>query len=692
MKNSAKKVLYGIFVTVLSVTALIGAWAAGFVAMTGNNGWNIAAVCVLILLAAMAIGNTVAASVKRKRLLKMSAQEIVDKGMEYKSIVESDCEAAERRVKRKILLGNIWAVACIVLFLFVAFALGKGSVFGTSEDSVAGYIVVIVVEYFFVAGFFEVFFMPVQRAETERKSALSRTEYPLIYTVIERAAAAMGYQKRIGIEFSSEGFSIAEKGGGVSVFIDAELLALLTRDEFYSIMLHEFAHVKNEDTASAARLWKRKEKWSPEETGKTGFFEITGFLVRTFFLSLFAGEIEKEYTLWHDLSSRLREIRADGQVEETGMGKNYVNATAKSTLLNFYRELPVPEFPAEVWAESTPPEDYYARHLFYFEKYLERNEKLWNYILRHELPARIDSHPTFRMRMENMGLNSYDYSLRETDEAFISEQKKALDVVNKLTKELISQNYAERRSAYLKNSDRINEYRKADEAGRELSAVELIDYAGLSFERGEEEALSVAERLEEKMPGAPLALYYKGALLVRRGDETGVPLLYSAAQARQPLAEDAIGFIGKFALRMGRQDLLDEYRSRSVKFFQSELDYAADVRRSRNCRFVSADVPAERKASAIKDILLSGRGKVAEAIAATKRSTDGKDMLFCILRLDASIKSEEGYEIMDSVYHYFLCAELTKNGRFIFIDFFSARKEAEKIKKSVPDCVWYIKK
>lgn len=96
MKNSAKKVLYGIFVTVLSVAALIGAWAAGFVAMTGNNGWNIAAVCVLILLAAMAIGNTVAASVKRKRLLKMSAQEIVDKGMEYKSIVESDCEAAER--------------------------------------------------------------------------------------------------------------------------------------------------------------------------------------------------------------------------------------------------------------------------------------------------------------------------------------------------------------------------------------------------------------------------------------------------------------------------------------------------------------------------------------------------------------------------------------------------------------------
>ena len=137
---------------------------------------------------------------------------------------------------------------------------------------------------------------------------------------------------------------------------------------------------------------------------------------------------------------------------------------------------------------------------------------------------------------------------------------------------------------------------------------------------------------------------------------------------------------------------MDEYRSRSVKFFQSELDYAADVRRSRNCRFVSADVPAERKASAIKDILLSGRGKVAEAIAATKRSTDGKDMLFCILRLDASIKSEEGYEIMDSVYHYFLCAELTKNGRFILIDFFSARKEAEKIKKSVPDCVWYIKK
>ena len=47
---------------------------------------------------------------------------------------------------------------------------------------------------------------------------------------------------------------------------------------------------------------------------------------------------------------------------------------------------------------------------------------------------------------------------------------------------------------------------------------------------------------------------------------------------------------------------------------------------------------------------------------------------------------------MDSVYHYFLCAELTKNGRFILIDFFSARKEAEKIKKSVPDCVWYIKK
>ena len=83
---------------------------------------------------------------------------------------------------------------------------------------------------------------------------------------------------------------------------------------------------------------------------------------------------------------------------------------------------------------------------------------------------------------------------------------------------------------------------------------------------------------------------------------------------------------------------------------------------------------------------------MAEAIAATKRSTDGKDMLFCILRLDASVESEEGYEIMDSVYHYFLCAELTKNGRFILIDFFSARKEAEKIKKSIPDCVWYIKK
>ena len=82
---------------------------------------------------------------------------------------------------------------------------------------------------------------------------------------------------------------------------------------------------------------------------------------------------------------------------------------------------PCRELNYELYASETPVTDYFERYIAYADNFLHTHEDTLRPILMRMLPSRRDSHPTLRMRMEAAGIDSYDISAREEDEAFRGE-------------------------------------------------------------------------------------------------------------------------------------------------------------------------------------------------------------------------------------------------------------------------------
>lgn len=384
---------------------------------------------------------------------------------------------------------------------------------------------------------------------------LTKSQYPLLHKVVEDAKKTLNCAKQHKIyAVMNTGIAVSSLPTCVNIYIDIEEFVTLTRDELYQIMLHEIAHVVNKDTK---RNW-RLEKFDQGLGSKIGSIEFK--LIFSYLYVKFA----LERTTYFQACTRFYEQNADESVKQYGNGQVYINGTAKSMLLGQYHVEFNPEMNFHLFANEKIPKDYLIVDLANFEKLKETYLDKWNYILTHRLLSRRDTHPTFAMRLEHMGVSSYDLTTTETNEQYIAEQQKMLNWGCERFAEDNAQSYSRhRKEFYLPTKEKIEIYQQDIDNGVALTFEQNIDYMQAVYCVSRDECLRVADEILAANSESSYAMFYKGVILAERLDKDCVDYLYGAQKANVNLAESSIEAIGEFACNIGDQELLDSYRARA---------------------------------------------------------------------------------------------------------------------------------
>lgn len=544
MKNErAASVLSVVFALIVTV----GICAAGYFLLGGlpDAAFVGSIVCADVTMA-WAVANGLTAFFRQRKLNGMKGREAYEYGVKLQKQLESDFQRAEQRAKRSI-ARSFWQVGIVstVAVLLVLFAGGTRDLFWMP--------IAWLLSAWIVSCPLRMILTPVRHAPEERET-LSEEDYPRFFALVRRAAKEMNCSRPILLSVSDGGIGVREEGKCIVISLDPIECKLLTENELFAVLLHEFAHVVNRDTARAGIFRKGEVCWN-------SLGDIANGVVKLFYSAVLVS-VALDVTAYEMFASRHHEMQADEAVMRAGCRRDFINATAKAEFLLRFDRVPRRELNFDVYASEQPAEDFMSRRLALFRQREGEEADEWRKWIAVELPARVDSHPTLRQRMEAMGTETYDTNTRESDEAYLAESDKLLALGDKLVLESVKPRYGElRRTEYLERREQMEKYEEAEREGKELLQKELTDCMYAYYGIDNEKALKIADRILEEDEGNAYAHFIRARIFFERMDARCVEEFRAAMKRNPTFYDGSIDGIGRFALLSGSEELLAEYRS-----------------------------------------------------------------------------------------------------------------------------------
>lgn len=506
----------------------------------------------------------------------------------------------------------------------------------------------------------------------EPEYLLIREEYPALYAVAQEAAKLVGMDRKLRLCLGGEtGVAVINKQ--VTVFVSTADVDLLTRHEMLQVMIHEMAHVKNEDTARTSRAARAAERWS--ETG--GILDFWGKLL----LRIPEAALQIWFQVYRLLSSSYSEEQADLAVKKLGDPQAFVDALAKSAMYQLFADENNPEVHAMRAGEEQMAGENRMIH-DRFRRVLPEKEDYWRQLLAVELPKRVDTHPIFRFRAEAMGAEHYRVDRVETDEAWRRDAQRLLEYEDRLMREEGRERYAQLHQGYLEREKVMKEFREAEEPLHSYDDQKLYEAAQAFYVLDNDTALAILDELLRRNSSNAYAQYLKGQLLLDRDDDEGAEYLFRAAE-NQNFVDQAMELVAVYALRHGKQELLDRYRDAGVRMAMDAIDYRNDVGGlGRSETAVKNDLPPE-KAKEVLDYLVSrGEGRIAEILTVKKLFGDDHSYQYYV-RFREGTDEDTEEKIMDEI---FLFLDMEEESFALDIP---DGKLVKRLKKKVPGCSVY---
>lgn len=559
MNYETRKNLGGVAAYLLSALSCAIMWLIGVKTADGNAIFWIFVLSVTgFLLSIFAIINIARSYVFLKKITGMNFRESNEFSKQIQKEIENDYMRAEKNIRRIVTHAFVYIGILLAILLFAAFACGR---LGLTYAAIP----IMAVIYIAVLLLLVKLFLPVPEFKPNEKFLLDEKEYPLFYRTARRAAETAGCKLKILLFLATDGISVNESRGVAIVCLEPRLTSLLTSEELFNVFLHEFAHIVNVDTKRTSRYLSVRTKLCHRYSR----FNILFYLF-TFYFSLRIGFHTEMYQL---MSSRYHETQADSLVIRLGDAQSYINASAKACMISLYDDMPRREMCYDIYASETPFDNYMSEDIKNYRNYRKVYGDEWKKRMMKELPARISTHPTFRMRMEYAGCTAFDDTATEKNMDFVSEQQALISAGDKIIFEDVRDNYDDfRRTAYTEKNEQMQKYETAVAEGRRLDNDELIlcmkAFYGINNDKVNEIADSMLEEDEKSAYGN----YFKGLLLSEKNDKACVEHFYAAARSHFRLAEDAMQCVGEFALKTGDSELLEKYRNDVNDIIQNAYD------------------------------------------------------------------------------------------------------------------------
>lgn len=658
--------------TCLAAAAVTGGvYIAGFFLSAGDRTvWLTLAAVTGAALLALAVVNVVGAARMKKKWENIPTKQGMDYVSKLKNEIERDYEKAEQNVDRTVAASYVYLAALICLFLFGVFCLGMTGLDFTYM--IACVLLAVYAEWCFL----NILTAPTESPVPETGTEIQKSEFPRIYATAERAAAASQCVMPVRLFITGGGIAVSEYGGVALVLVNVAECAVLTEAELYNIMLHEFGHIMNVDTKRSLREDKITSRWGSNAAVDYPIWQA--LLSHTTMRMLFA------LATYGMISSRYRETLADDAVKRLGQPLEYVNATAKACMMNFCREMPQREMRYDFYAEESAPTDAISREIALYRRCVRENGARWKALLLKELPARMDSHPTLKMRMEHMEQSDFDHLTAETDDVYIAEQNKLVAFADKLVYDFISPDYmSEREDNYVRRNKVFAAYEEAAAAGRvpeHLRVKAMRAWYGVDNDK----ALAIADSLLAERPDSASANFCKGLILFYRDDPECVGCFYTVARKSGSGAQAAMDYVGRFALKTGDKEMLEKYRADAPELVQKDNDFRKYCVWDEKRKLSAPSLPAETIAEIAAALAEIGNGMFAKLRMAEFTAADGS-VRFPVLAEFADDAPMEGrYEIFDDCITY-----LDDRNEYFSFGIAAADKKLAKAMDEIADTVIY---
>lgn len=393
---------------------------------------------------------------------------------------------------------------------------------------------------------------------------ISRADYPELYALAEKAAAERGIKGEIVLGITTGcTASITKVGRKYVLQLSAILLNTLTREELYTILLHEFTHYDREQ--ERANREAQYMDWLQEGRNPGILSQFMGI-----FFMLPDSVYIIHYNLWRLASSIAIEVRAD-----RAMAVNPTAAASALLKLKYYdlydwecydREL------SSFFAEEKPTGHALRDDIERFLGDLPKRIADWEALAEKEIIARNATHPTTIMRVRSLGLEQFPAVDALPEGTYAAECRKACEFMDSLMGR-DEKEYADgRKHRYLKPLEKVKAW---EEAGKPLIPEDYADMIeSLRMIGRSKDAYDLACRAVEELPaiGGCYGRFVRGIYRLHAYDKSGIEDLYAAMEENHNYIEEGLEMIGHFCCMMGLQQELEEYRTRAVEQMQRVKD------------------------------------------------------------------------------------------------------------------------
>lgn len=538
---------------------------------------GIAAIAAGAFLAAELVAGMVCRIVTAKKNKRIDLHAQREELLQNKQQALSDYPRMRAGVRRAIGFVTFMHVVNTLLAFFTLFSLGLYR----SESNAGAILAVSLLVFYFGYGLVLMWFgtQDRDRFAPDGISPLTEEAYPALLRMVNETAREASIRQKITVYLLPGcGLSVSDAGKHCYLYLGVLYFRALSADELKQGLLHEFGHAGNRDSELYNRLDRVMSRY-----GMVGSGFMTAFAQTVLFPWI--GIAVKKWSIFSIVASAAQEQAADAFVRTHGDKAVYVSALAKINMLDIEMSEPAVEGKC-LFASPTPCSDVETSRYETFLADFAQREALWRDLLSREIQGMFASHPTFRMRMEDMGEQDYTVSFVPVDsDDYQAEQKKALAYADALIEKDLKENYeANRKSAYLDPMERIHAYEAKIAAGEQLPLLDTVnimeDYYGVLNYTATE---ALAEQILAQSPTNPQAHWFRGLLRLGRYDERGIDDIYAAIAESDNYIQSGYDAIGTFCCRMGLADRLEEYREKCldpIEYSLNEWDDFSTVRAS----------------------------------------------------------------------------------------------------------------
>lgn len=663
-------------VSFVAITATMfgGIFAKKLFSTFSENIIGVIAVSALLLPVLFLIINVIANRIYVKILNKKSIAENQQYWLSHRDNPQKTITQKLSLLKSLIRFNDFYSILIAICAFVAAFFLG---VISDGGDSVAPLFVCFII----ISG--ATLRVRLKTPETifeEDKTYVSESDYPVIYALAKKAAVTTGCSTKIKIALLDDfNAGSANINNTISIQLGVLLLNVLSEQELYCVLLHEFSHIKDEVNREKINDYYQYICDVHNNSITTTYSFITRHLFT--FIDVY---FNVHYKLYLYAVSLVRERAADEAMSIYGKNEIAASSLIKIKYYELYDwEKGTYDAPCNMLSEEYDTNSL-NNEVVKFKEAVQLNAEKWNALLNKEILSRSATHPTLKMRLESLGVSELKILHLESSKEYVSDCKKAIEYVSSLIAQQSEESYEEyRKYYYIESKDLIEKW---ENNGKPIIAEEYSDICDALRRLGRNtEAFELCEDAIKILDdvGSCYAYFMKGCFLLHSFDEAGIAYIYKAIETNHNYIDEGLEVIGRFCCLTGQEDQLEIYRERAIALAQeNEVYYEANVLNKKD-KLSKESLPEGMLEDILEHITSECSENIEKIYLVRKTITDGFFTSAFVIKMTPDTDDDIRYKILHKAFNYL---DTCSDWQFSLFDYEEVKNV--KIESVVGSCVY----